>query len=63
MHYYVINGMFYDMTDNGNIELVAREFTYVHNIKVKSIKRISRKEYLNALSRMPYVYDYFVALD
>lgn len=51
------------MTDNSNIELVAREFTYVHNIKVKSIKRISRKEYLNALSRMPFVYDYFVALD
>ena len=63
MHFYLINGMFYDCTDNDDLSLVAREFTYIHNIKVKSIKRISRKEYLNALKRSRFVYDYFIALD
>lgn len=63
MHYYVINGNFYDMTDNDDIELVAREFTYMHNIRVKSIKRISRKIYLKAIKKAKYYSEYLVALD
>ena len=63
MHYYVINGNFYDMTDNDDIELVAREFTYMHNIRVKSIKRISQKIYLKAIKKAKYYSEYLVALD
>ena len=51
------------MTDNEDIELVAREFTYIHNIKVKSIKRISQKIFLKAMKKMNYYSEYFVALD
>lgn len=51
------------MTDNDDIELVAREFTYMHNIKVKSIKRISRKLYLKAIKKARYYSEYLVVLD
>lgn len=63
MYYYLINGSFYDMTDNEDITLVAREFSYIHNIKVKSIKRISRKRYLEVVKNADSFNEYFVALD
>lgn len=62
MYYYLINGCFYDMTDNECIGSVAREFAYVHNIKVKSIKRISRKVYMNATKKANYYNEFFVSL-
>lgn len=51
------------MTDNECIGSVAREFAYVHNIKVKSIKRISRKVYMNATKKANYYNEFFVSLD
>lgn len=50
------------MSDNDNIELVAREFTYIYNIKVDSIKRISQNTYLKALKKAKFYDEYLIAL-
>ena len=51
------------MTDNNDIGLVAREFSYIHNIKVKSIKRISQKDFLKARKKFDSCSEYIVSLD